>query len=254
MRKIFTLLFAFVFVSAMQAQNYKVLNVNTTDGQTQTIKLSDIESLTVTEVGTVIPDVPDTHEYVDLGLPSGTLWATCNVGANAPEEYGDYFAWGETKPKETSDWSNYKWCDGTYMTLTKYCTNRSYGTVDNKTVLEPADDAATMNWGSNWRMPTSDELKELKTNCTWKRTTVNGVDGDLATGPNGNSIFLPEAGWIYEGSLTYAGYMGYYWSSSLDAASSCYQAFRLYIDRGSFYFDYVPRSNGHSVRPVRATK
>ena len=96
----------------------------------------------------------DEHEWVDLGLTSGTLWATCNVGATAPEDYGDYFAWGETEPKEDYSWSTYKWCNGSYKTQTKYCTNSKYGTVDDKTELEPEDDAAFVNWGSTWRMPT----------------------------------------------------------------------------------------------------
>ena len=101
------------------------------------------------------------HEYVDLGLPSRIKWATCNVGATTPEEYGDYFAWGETEPKDNYDWSTYKWCNESNATMTKYCTDSSYGTVDNKTVLELEDDAAYVNWGGNWRMPTKAELDEL---------------------------------------------------------------------------------------------
>ena len=110
---------------------------------------------------------PDEHEWVDLGLPSGTLWATCNVGADNPEDYGDYFAWGETEPKVIYNWSTYKWCNGSVNTMTKYCTDSGYGTVDNKTELDPADDAATVNWGTSWRMPTLEQLDELLTKCTW---------------------------------------------------------------------------------------
>ena len=106
------------------------------------------------------------HDYVDLGLPSGTKWATCNVGATAPEEYGDYFAWGETEPKTTYNWDTYKWCNGSEDTFTKYNTKSSYGTVDNKTQLELADDAARANWGGQWRMPTDAEWTELCKNCT----------------------------------------------------------------------------------------
>lgn len=97
----------------------------------------------------------DEHEYIDLGLPSGTLWATMNIGASSPEDYGDYFAWGETAPKDVYDWSTYKWCNGSSNTLTKYCFNSSYGNngfVDNLTELDPEDDAATVNWGQDWRM------------------------------------------------------------------------------------------------------
>ena len=134
------------------------------------------------------------HEYVDLGLPSGLKWATCNVGATAPEEYGDYFAWGETETKATYDLSNYKWCNGTYESMTKYCTNSEYGIVDNKTTLELSDDAARVNWGGSWRMPTKAEQDELRNtdNCTWEWTTQNGVNGYKVTSKkNGNSIFLP---------------------------------------------------------------
>jgi len=160
------------------------------------------------------------YEYVDLGLPSGTLWATCNVGANAPEDCGDYFAWGETAPKEVYDWSSYKYGGivNELFAMTKYCTNSSCGLddgfVDNLTVLEPTDDAATANWGTDWRMPTKEEWKELflKTTCVW--TTQNGVDGRLLTGVNGNSIFLPATGFRIDGELIGPG-LGIYWSSSL---------------------------------------
>ena len=119
----------------------------------------------------------DEHEYVDLGLPSGTLWATCNVGANSPEEYGDYFAWGETKTKSTYDWGTYKYCNGSSTTLTKYCTLSSYGIVENKTELELLDDAAYVNWGEEWRMPSVDQLDELHTQCEWIWSSRNGING-----------------------------------------------------------------------------
>lgn len=104
----------------------------------------------------------DGHAYVDLGLPSGTLWATTNVGAIAPEEYGNYFAWGETESKDTYNWSTYKWCNGTYNSITKYCTNSRLGVSDRKTILDPEDDAAHVNWGGYWRMPTKEEQDELR--------------------------------------------------------------------------------------------
>ena len=162
------------------------------------------------------------HEYVDLGLPSGTLWATCNVGADTPESYGDYFAWGETSPKDTYSWETYKWCKGSQYTLTKYCSNSSYGTVDNKTVLDPEDDAAQANWGGTWRMPTHDEFTELRTKCTCELTSLNGVYGRKVTGPNGNSIFLPAAGYRYDSSLYNAGSYGLYWSSTAVSSSKAY--------------------------------
>lgn len=198
------------------------------------------------------PEEPETtHEYVDLGLPSGLKWATCNVGATTPEDYGDYFAWGEVEPKEYYDWSTYKY--GTdYNQLTKYCTSSRLGKdgfVDNKTVLDSEDDAATANWGGSWRMPTEVEQQELVDNCTWTWTTQNGVNGYKVTGPNGNSIFLPAAGYMDEGSLSDAGSDGDYWSSSLDTDISSYVCF-VY-----FYSEHVDWSAygrwcGFTVRPV----
>ena len=189
------------------------------------------------------------HAYVDLGLPSGLKWATCNVGATKPEEYGDYFAWGETTPKTTYDWSTYKWCNGSYDTMTKYCTDSDYGTVDNKTVLDPEDDAASVNMGGSWRMPTRAEQDELLTECTWTWTTLNGVNGCNVEGPNGNSIFLPAAGYRSSSDLSRAGSSGYYWSSSLTTDNS-YNAFDLYFNSGDVYWNYDYRYYGQSVRGV----
>ena len=193
------------------------------------------------------------HIWVDLGLPSGTKWATCNVGANNPEGYGDYFAWGETTPKETYNWSTYRYCNGDYNTLTKYCNNAEYGNngfTDNLTTLEASDDAATVNWGSGWRMPTFDEMDELNRNCTVTWTTQNGVNGRLFTGPNGNSIFLPAAGYRYGSSLYDAGSHGYYWSSSLDTDYP-YDAWYLNFGSDDYYMgNYGLRYYGLSVRPV----
>ena len=201
-------------------------------------------------------NIEDNHEYVDLGLPSGLLWATCNVGANAPEEYGDYFAWGETQPKDCYDWSNYQHCMGSNITLTKYCNNSSYGYnsyTDNLTILQPGDDAATANWGSGWRMPTGAEWQELYNNCTWVWTTQNGVNGRCFTGPNGNSIFLPAAGYRnYEGSLYLADSIGYYWSSWFCTHQGHpSQAWYFHFDSDYCTMHYVYRNNGQPVRAVR---
>ena len=188
------------------------------------------------------------HEYVDLGLPSGLLWATCNVGADAPEDYGDYFAWGETQPKDIYNWSTYQYCNGDYNTLTKYCNNSSYGYngfTDNLTTLLPEDDAAAANWGSDWRMPTKEEWQELLNNTTVTWTTQNGVNGRLFTAPNGNSLFLPAAGYRWDGELNSAGNFSIYWSSSLntDSPRSAGSLFSTYVDN-------IIRSYGFSVRPV----
>ncbi len=183
----------------------------------------------------------DTHEYVDLGLPSGTLWATCNVGANAPEEFGDYFAWGETAPKDVYNWSTYQYYDGS--NLAKYTGS------DGLTILLPEDDAATTNWGNEWRMPTKEEWQELLDNTTNKWTTQNGVNGRLFTGSNGNSLFLPAVGFRWDNDLNYVGSYGYYWSSSLntDGPNDAW-LFDLYSDYYGMYSLY--RGYGQSVRAV----
>ena len=192
----------------------------------------------------------DGYEYVDLGLPSGLKWAAYNVGATKPEEYGGYYAWGETEEKENYSWSTYKWCKGTSNTMTKYCTNSKSGTVDNKTVLVPKDDVAHVNWGGDWRMPTTAEQDELRTKCTWQWTTLNGTKGYKVTGPNGNSIFLPAAG-DRCGTDVYDGGYGDYWSGSLySSGSSCF-ACHLYFDDYSYFGSYDSnRCYGRSVRAV----
>jgi len=181
------------------------------------------------------------HGYVDLGLPSGTLWATCNIGSDTPEGYGDYFAWGETAPKETYNIDNYRYFDGS--SLTKYTG------FDNLTVLEASDDAAVVNWGAGWRMPTQMEMNELFNNCTHKKTAMNGVSGLLFTGPNGNSIFLPATGGRYNSDLYYAGSCCYYWSSSLCADDSL-DAWRLRFKPDGCNVSDARRLCGQPVRAV----
>jgi len=195
------------------------------------------------------------HDWVDLGLPSGTKWATCNVGANTPTSYGNYYAWGETTTKTTYNWSTYLYCNGSSSTLTKYCNNSSYGNngfIDALTTLEANDDAAAANWGSGWRMPTYDEMVELTNNCTVTWTTQNGVNGRLFTGPNGNSIFLPAAGFRYDSDLRDAGSRSLYWSSSFDTSSPL-NAWYLDCNSGNYYMNDSYRSAGLSVRPVSAS-
>ena len=203
--------------------------------------------------------VADNHEYVDLGLPSGTLWATCNVGASKPEEYGDYFAWGETKTKETFAHENYKWLNGNVYT--KYCTHNEEGKVDNKTILDSEDDAATANWGSKWCMPSVKQVEELfdGENTTQKWTTLNGVNGLLITSKkNGNTIFLPATGKCVDGSLEYGDDEGSYWSRSLqmfdnDTASS-FGAVAFFIYPNAHIWGNYIRKDGLTVRPVRSSK
>ena len=180
------------------------------------------------------------HKYVDLGLPSGLKWATCNVGATTPEEYGDYFAWGEVESKATYNWDTYKYYGGS--NVTKYTGN-------DKTVLDPEDDAATANWGGAWRMPTKEEQDELRENCTWTWTSQNDVYGYEVTGTNGNSIFLPAAGYMGGSSLIYAGSYGGYWSSSLNTDGPDY-AFYVFFYSGFVGWGSSIRYDGRSVRPV----
>lgn len=172
------------------------------------------------------------HDWVDLGLPSGLRWATCNVGATTPEDYGNYYAWGETTTKTIYNSSTY-----TY--------------TGNPTTLPSSADAATANWGSAWRMPTKEEFDELKSNCTVTWATQNGVNGRLFTGTNGNSIFLPAAGRRGGSSLDFVGSFGDYWSSSLRSGDTSY-AWRLGFDSGGcgMYNYHLSRCYGLSVRAV----
>ena len=199
----------------------------------------------------------DGHDYVDLGLPSGTLWATCNIGATKPEEYGDYFAWGETKPKSIYDWTTYKFVNGGFDKLTKYCNNSDRGNngfTDNLTSLESGDDAATANWGSDWCMPTKEQWKELLENTTDEWTMQNGVKGRLFTSKkNGKSLFLPAAGYRWGSGLHGDGSDGGYWSSSLYTGNPSrawgFRFYSYYYIMGSNY-----RGRGRSVRAVRSAR
>ena len=190
------------------------------------------ESAEVADVEDSSCDEPkDGHEYVDLGL--SVKWATCNVGASKPEEYGDYFAWGETSTKEEYTEEN----------------SLTYGKKMSDIAGNAQYDAARANWGGNWRLPTKAERNELTDKCTWKWTTQNGVKGYKVTGPNGNSIFLPAAGNRNGSSLYYAGYYGGYWSSS-PSGSYDYGAYGLDFNSDNHGMSYNDRGNGQSVRPV----
>ncbi len=210
-------------------------------------------SESTTDQGVTVSGKEGIYTYVDLGLESGTKWATCNVGANKPTEYGDYFAWGETKPKEEYSWSTYKWCIGYFGSVTKYCTDSYYGTVDNKKVLDAEDDAATANWGSAWRMPTKDEIEELLDGCSWEWVNDfngSGVRGRLGTSKkNGATIFLPAAGYRFVTDLSLVGDDGLYWSSSLNEVDPN-AAYNLNFDDGYIAWSSFYRCDGQSVRAV----
>ncbi|MBQ3243443.1 MAG: hypothetical protein IJB01_02435 [Bacteroidaceae bacterium] len=174
------------------------------------------------------------NEYVDLGLPSGLKWATCNVGASSPEDYGDYYAWGETSTK--SDYSS--------------STSTTYGKQMSSIAGNPTWDVACNKWGSPWRLPTKAEFQELIDNCTWEWTTQNGINGYKVTSKkNGNSIFLPAAGWRYGTSSRDQGSGGDYWSATPDE-SSAGNAYSLGFDEGLRRTFLDRRYGGFSVRPV----
>lgn len=191
------------------------------------------------------------HGYVDLGLPSGTQWATMNVGAKTPEGAGNYYAWGETVTKNNFDWSNYKHCQGNDESMTKYCCTRERGKVDNKRSLEPEDDTATANWGAGWRMPSSAQFDELREMCTWTWTAMNGKNGYKIVGPNGNSIFLPAAGARNEKDTTDFNEYGFYRTRTLDNSySNGDRAANLIICEDRPYKSESTRDAGQTVRPV----
>lgn len=195
------------------------------------------------------------YAYVDLGLPSGTMWAYCNVGAGKSEAYGSYFAWGETEPKSDYSWDNYKW--GDWNELTRYCTSSEYGKdgyrdVTNPefgkalTELLPEDDAARAKWGGKWRMPTQKDFEELiaKAPSTWTDNYKNtGVKGRIFTGSNGKSIFLPAAN-IHDGVRS-----GDYWTSTLFTSMPFY-AIGIYFGKSNMKIDSNSRYVEHTIRPV----
>ena len=243
------------------SQNPTIEDNKTTDGTgvgSFTSNLSDLESNTTyyvrayatNEVGTsygeerIFTTLPiggttNGHAWVDLGLPSGKKWATCNVGATSPEEYGDYFAWGETTTK-----SDYSSCLTYGLSESEL---QSQGYIDSEGNL--TYDAATANWGGDWRMPTYDELNELRNRCTWTWTTQNGVNGYKVIGPSGASIFLPAAGCRHGSSLSSAGSDGCYWSSTPHEYSDI-SAYSLCLDSYNPIMSYYIRYYGLSVRPV----
>lgn len=184
------------------------------------------------------------HVWVDLGLPSGALWATCNVGATTPADYGDLFAWAETTTKEEYYFGSYKYVDD-HGSVTKY--NKS----DFIDMLQPVDDAATASWGYGWRTPQEEEMRELIDNCAHEWTTQNDVNGIIFKAKNGKQIFLPAAGNICDGNeLDGAGALGFYWTSTLVPE---YHDFAWYLFFGSDEFEMAhlySRACGFSVRPV----
>ena len=197
------------------------------------------------------------HEWVDLGL--SVKWATCNVGASKPEDYGEYYAWGEISTKSRYIWENYRFRtsgdSNDNVKFSKYNSKSDKGTVDNKTTLDLSDDVARQKFGGSWRMPTDSEFQELIDNCTWTWVTQNGVNGFKVTskksGYMGSSIFLPAAGYRNDTSLSNDGYFGYYWSSSvyMSLLTDYAKYLNLYFS-GNHFINYNRRCYGLPVRPV----
>lgn len=187
-------------------------------------------------------------EAVDLGL--SVKWASFNLGGSSPEDYGDYYAWGETKIKENYSQETYKWNSGDEEApLTKYNADGFYGIVDNKITLEPKDDVAHVKLGGKWRMPTIEEWEELKTECTWTWTRKKWVNGYKVTGKNGNSIFLPAAGLWNGTGVEYSESIGCYWSSLLYTKLPYFAAY-VYFRPDEVEWDVNWRDVGRSVRAV----
>jgi len=218
---------------------------------------------------------PKPLEAVDLGLPSGTLWANFNVGASNPFEQGDYYAWGDPTVKSVFEWSTLKYCEYNEanggVKFSKYVLDPEYGTVDGKTVLEPEDDAAAVNWGDGWRIPTIEEWDELRRECKCLSVNIGSFKGFIIQGKNGNSIFLPKTGHRFENEVRQAEQFGEYSSSSIASEPKSFKinSIEPLIDENSYYcvFSKIPKSPyadlligpcrryyGLSVRPVKSGK
>ena len=208
------------------------------------ISLCFVQCETPSNNGDDSNDKLDGHKYVDLGLPSEIKWATCNIGANQPEQYGDYFAWGEVETKTDYTWDTYLYSEDDGETILKYSE------TDGKTELDPEDDAAAVILGGEWRMPTKTQLEELVNNCTWNWTTKNNVNGYEVVGPNGNSIFLPATGYYtLSDGLMYDGEDGFYWTKSISSVN-LYHGSDLYFSSEDVYVGHDYRNFGLPVRPV----
>ena len=239
-----------VLISAVLYEDFSGLNVANADMNGDgVVNISDVTMMIGCLLNENWPDEPEQEgDWVDLGLPSGTLWATRNVGASSPEDYGDYFAWGETTPKSYFYWNNYMWSDDSGLELYKYNGD------DGKMVLDPADDAACANY-PNGRTPSFEQFDELMTQCSWQWTTMNDVGGVQLTGPNGNTMFLPAAGQYDCNTPIGMGSQGDYWSRNRYSGSVSGADF-LYFD-GYWMcglWNCGDRYRGRSVRPVRISQ
>lgn len=269
-RAILCFMFAFtgmVFVNA-QTDNSKRTKTTNQKKQTTTVERKRTSPNTTTSSNSSTQNIiheqipSDTkptkgiyrgHEWVDLGLPSGTKWAATNIGSSTPSGCGYYFAWGETTPKTNYNYCNLKYsvnCDGNKFT--KYVTESKYGNVDNKRELDLQDDAANVCWGSGWTMPTQDQVTELTENCKWEKTSIDGKNGFIVNGSNGNSIFLPVVG-IKQGADVLE-YGGLYWTNSLLLGGYCHCAATMMFESSFVGIGNGSRFSGMNIRPVLAEK
>lgn len=244
MKKFLSLIFLTMCVLTMSAQmSHPVIIWQGGNKMT----LNSVDSITFVQT----PDVADS-EFVDLGL--SVKWAKCNIGATREDQYGSYFAWGETKTKTIYDWNTYTYCDSSRNKLTKYCTDRydgKDGFTDNKNFLESGDDAATVLKGKSYRLPTYDDYLELSDNCTWEVVVEHNHRGYKITGPNGNSIFMPATGSRSGQTRDDVGTSAYYWLGQCDNSS----AYAIHFDFSNSYFyshnvTTSGRANGFTIRPV----
>lgn len=238
----------FITISLMMVMSISVFAQGKISRSSQKSKASKVTNVTTSCVSGKI----NGHDYVDLGLPSGLKWATCNVGATKPYDYGDYFAWGETSPKSNYSWEtyfDYDYKDGSKIHFKNY-ENRS------KNELESLHDVARLKWGTTWRIPTNAEMKELQDNCTWKCTVSSGGSGWKITGPSGKSIFLPFAGMKDESNKNAdrsetGNQWGFYWTSTLEdydhSGGSAGSIAGFWIGVSGFIGE---RYIGASIRPV----
>lgn len=261
--------FAILLLTGVSVTAQVRMQINMKDGSVRKYRISDVQDISLVEMNET---GTNGHEYVDLGL--SVLWATNNIGAVVPEEYGDYFAWGETEPyylyghskdNPCHDWktgkedgyhlASYNWCEGSTISFTKYCTDGD-GYIDKQNTLQPCDDAATINWGGSWRMPSWEEMNELCCTCEWELSSKNGVSGFTVTGPNGNSIFLPLAGYFNQEDLRESGNIGMYWTNRLrDDRSIDAQELGLFsYGDNPFGTGAFPRHFGLTIRPVYCPK
>lgn len=247
------ILVSLILVSTLQATAQGVI-VHKSDGTKIDIPYTELDSITTykgvidSEQNNVDQEASITlGQDVDLGLPSGTIWAGWNVGASSPEECGGYYAWGETEEKSDYSWATYK-----------YWTNTDGDSIaeDSEMINIGADirgsqyDVASQKWGGSWRMPAYEEIEELVNKCTWTWITYKGINGFKVIGPNGNSIFLPAAGCRNGISLNSKGSGGYYWYGTLSIYSNC-EAWLLLMRNGSHFLDGNSRFLGFTVRPVK---